>query len=57
MGHSYFRRQAENMNEYAEAAGIEGHDSVTIFHGGYKGSAAAIWEDVVLARKRPLRGI
>ena len=56
MGHSYFRRQAENMNEYAEAAGIEGHDSVTIFHGGYKGSAAAIWEDVVPGSKETVEG-
>ena len=27
MGHSYFRRQAEAMEEYAEIAGIEGHES------------------------------
>ena len=47
MGHSYFRRQAEAMGEYADIAGITGHQSTTIFHGGYKGSAAAIWEDVV----------
>ena len=45
MGHSYFRRQAEAMQEYAELAGIEGHDSTTIFYGGFKGSAAAIWNN------------
>ena len=42
MGHSYFRRQAEAMQEYADR-GIEGHESTSIFYGGYKGSAAAIW--------------
>lgn len=45
MGRSYFRRQAEAMQEYAELAGIEGHDSTTIFYGGFKGSAAAIWNN------------
>ena len=43
MGHSYFRRQPEAMQEYADVAGIEGHESTSIFYGGYKGSAAAIW--------------
>ena len=33
------------MQEYAELAGIEGHDSTTIFYGGFKGSAAAIWNN------------
>ena len=45
MGHSYFRRQAEAMNEYAEIAGVEGHSSHTLFRGGYNGSAYAIWAD------------
>ena len=43
MGHSYFRRQAEAMQEYASIAGIEGHESTVQFYGGYRGSAAAIW--------------
>lgn len=51
MGHSYFRKQAEAMQEYAEIAGIEGHQTTSFFHGGYKGSAAAIWEDVVPGSK------
>ena len=38
MGHSYFRRQAEAMDEYAEIAGIEGHHSTTHFWGGLRGS-------------------
>ena len=46
MGHSYFRRQAEAMEEYAEIAGIEGHESTVQFYGGPKGSAAAIWDNV-----------
>ena len=45
MGHSYFRRQAEAMQEYAEIAGISGHESTSVFYGGFKGSAAAIWEN------------
>ena len=45
MGHSYFRRQAEAMNEYADIAGITDHSSHTLFRGGYNGSAFAIWED------------
>jgi len=45
MGHSYFRRQAEAMQEYAETAGISGHESTSVFYGGFKGSAAAIWEN------------
>ena len=45
MGHSYFRRQAEAMDEFAAAAGIEGHTSETFFRGGYYGSAYAIWDD------------
>jgi hypothetical protein len=45
MGHSYFRRQAEAMEEYAEIAGIEGHQNTSKFWGGYRGSAAAIWYD------------
>lgn len=44
MGHSYFRRQAEAMNEYADIAGVIGHESYTLFRGGYNGSAYAIWE-------------
>ena len=44
MGHSYFRRQAEAMNDYAQNAGIAEHASTTLF-GGYNGSAYAIWED------------
>ena len=55
MGHSYFRKQAENMVEYAEIAGIEGHQSTTLFNGGYKGSAAAIWEDVVPGSKKNIQ--
>ena len=45
MGHSYFRRQAEAMQAYAETAGIEGHQSISQFYGGFKGSAAAIWNN------------
>jgi len=45
MGHSYFRRQAEAMEEYAEIAGIEDHESQSFFRGGYNGSAFAIWDD------------
>lgn len=45
MGHSYFRRQAEAMEEYAEIAGIIDHESESFFRGGYNGSAYAIWED------------
>jgi len=45
MGHSYFKRQAEAMDEYAEIAGIIGHESKTLFRGGYNGSAWAIWDD------------
>lgn len=45
MGHSYFRRQAEAMNEYAEIAGIADHESQSFFRGGYYGSAFAIWDD------------
>ena len=45
MGHSYFRRQAEAMVDFAETAGIEGHRSTSFFRGGYNGSAFAIWED------------
>ena len=37
MGHSYFRRQADAMEEYAEVAGIIGHESTTFFRGGYNG--------------------
>jgi hypothetical protein len=46
MGHSYFRKQAEAMQEYAEIAGIEGHETTSQFWGGMNGSAAAIWENV-----------
>lgn len=46
MGHSYFRRQAEAMDEYADIAGIEDHQSISQFWGGVNGSAAAIWENV-----------
>lgn len=46
MGHSYFRRQAEAMTEYAEIAGITDHASYTLFRGGYNGSAFAIWDDL-----------
>ena len=46
MGHSYFRKQAEAMQEYAELAGIEGHETTSQFWGGENGSAAAIWENV-----------
>lgn len=45
MGHSYFKRQADAMDEYAEIAGIKGHESETLFLPGYTGSAWAIWED------------
>ena len=45
MGHSYFRRQAEAMEEYTEIAGITGHESESFFRGGYNGSAFAIWDD------------
>ena len=45
MGHSYFRRQAEAMQEYADLAGIDGHESTVQFYGGYRGSAAAIWNN------------
>jgi hypothetical protein len=45
MGHSYFRRQAEAMEEYAEIAGIMDHESESFFRGGYNGSAFAIWDD------------
>ena len=45
MGHSYFRRQAEAMDDVVLAAGITGHTSETFFRGGYNGSAFAIWED------------
>ena len=45
MGHSYFRRQAEAMPDFAELAGIDGHSSTTFFRGGYNGSAFAIWND------------
>ena len=45
MGHSYFRRQAEAMEEYAEIAGITEHESQSFFRGGYNGSAFAIWDD------------
>jgi hypothetical protein len=45
MGHSYFRRQAEAMEEYAEIAGITDHESQSFFRGGYNGSAFAIWDD------------
>ena len=47
MGHSYFRRQAEAMDTFAAAAGVEGHTSETFFRGGYNGSAFAIWDDPV----------
>ena len=33
MGHSYFRRQADAMEEYAEIAGIVGHRTTSVFHG------------------------
>lgn|GEM_PF-2113845 len=56
MGHSYFRRQADAMTEYADVAGIVGHSSTTIFHGGYKGSAAAIWDDVVPGAHADVKG-
>lgn len=45
MGHSYFRRQAEAMETYAELAGVDGHSSESFFRGGYDGSAYAIWDD------------
>ena len=45
MGHSYFRRQADAMPEYAELAGVVDHESTTFFRGGYNGSAFAIWDD------------
>ena len=45
MGHSYFRRQAEAMDEYAQIAGIMDHESESFFRGGYNGSAFAIWDD------------
>ena len=45
MGHSYFRRQAEAMDEYAEVAGIVDHESQSFFRGGYNGSAFAIWDN------------
>ena len=56
MGHSYFRRQAEAMEEYADIAGIFGHQTTSIFHGGYKGSAAAIWENVVPGAQATIQG-
>ena len=40
LGHSYFRRQAEAMNEYADIAGVIGHESYTLF----RCSAYMIWE-------------
>ncbi len=45
MGHSYFRRQAEAMADFAEVARVEGHTSTSFFRGGYNGSAFAIWDD------------
>ena len=36
MGHSYFRRQADAMDEYAQIAGIEGHETTSLFWGGRK---------------------
>ena len=56
MGHSYFRRQADAMEEYAALAGIPDHRSASYFYGGYKGSAAAIWEDVVPGAKADIQG-
>ena len=46
MGNSYFRRQAEAMDEYAEIAEIPDHQSTSHFWGGLNGSAAAIWDNV-----------
>ena len=45
MGHSYFRRQAEAMEDFTVTAGIEGHASTSFFRGGYNGSAFAIWDN------------
>lgn len=45
MGHSYFRRQADAMEEYAAIAGITDHESQSFFRGGYNGSAFAIWDE------------
>ena len=52
MGHSYFRRQADAMNEYAEIAGIEGHETTSLFWGGVNGSAAAIWDNISAPNSR-----
>lgn len=52
MGHSYFRRQAEAMDEYAEIAGIEGHKTTSQFWGGVNGSAAAIWDNISAVNSR-----
>ena len=54
MGHSYFRKQAEAMEEYAEIAGISGHQTTSTFYGGANGSAAAIWENVSAFNSREL---
>lgn len=52
MGHSYFRRQADAMDEYAEIAGIEGHETTSLFWGGVNGSAAAIWDNISAPNSR-----
>ena len=54
MGHSYFRKQADAMEEYAEIAGISGHQTTSTFYGGANGSAAAIWENVSAFNSREL---
>ena len=56
MGHSYFRRQAEAMQEYADVAGIEGHESTSIF-GGYEAQPRDLGRGSLRIPKTPSKAI
>ena len=45
MGHSFGRPFAENMENAAELAGIEGHSQLIVSRGGERGAPQAMWED------------
>ena len=45
IGHSFFKPYADQMPDYAGAAGIAGHSQVVVFSGGSTGSPEALWNN------------
>ena len=45
MGHSFGRPFAENMENAAELAGIDGHSQLIVSRGGERGAPQAMWEN------------